>query len=112
MPGRLRSVLAFIILLASVVVGCGEGSPTPSTVATLSEIEGVVSVKETGTDSWGEGQVGMSLVVGDTVKTGNDSSAEITFLDGNTIELEADTEVEITSVDVSTDTGGTTVTIT
>jgi VCBS repeat-containing protein len=67
---------------------------------------------EAGTDSWTEGQVGMSLEVGDTVKTGNDSGAEITFLDGNTMELEADTEIEITSVDVSSDTGGTTVTIT
>jgi VCBS repeat-containing protein len=67
---------------------------------------------EAGTASWTEGQVGMSLVVGDTVKTGNNSSAEITFFDGNTMELEADTEIEITSVDVSTDTGGTTVTIT
>jgi len=67
---------------------------------------------EAGTDSWTDGQVGMSLVVGDTVKTGNDSSAEITFLDGTTMELEADTEIEITSVDISTDTGGTTVTIT
>jgi VCBS repeat-containing protein len=54
----------------------------------------------------------MSLEIGDTVKTGNNSSAEITFLDGNTMELEADTEIEITSLDVSTDTGGTTVTIT
>jgi VCBS repeat-containing protein len=109
---RLLSVLALIILVASTVVGCGGGSPTPSTVATLSEIEGDVSVMEGGTDSWTEGQVGMSLEVGDTVKTGNDSSAEITFLDGNTMELEADTEIEITSLDVSTDTGGTTVTIT
>ena len=59
-----------------------------------------------------EGQVGMSLVEGDSVKTGSNSSAEITFLDGSTMELEADTEIEITSVDVSTDTGGTTVSIT
>ena len=67
---------------------------------------------EAGTDSWTEGQVGMSLEVGDAIKTGNDSSAEITFLDGTTMELEADTEIEITSVDVSTDNGDTTVTIT
>jgi len=109
---RLLSVLALIILVASTVVGCGEGSSTPSTVATLSEIEGDVSVMEAGTDSWTEGQVGMSLEIGDTVKTGNNSSAEITFFDGNTMELEADTEIEITSLDVSTDTSGTTVTIT
>lgn len=112
MRRRLLSVLALIILVSSTVIGCDGGSPTPSTVATLSEIEGDVSVKEAGTESWAGGHVGMSLVVGDTVKTGNDSSAKITFLDGNTIELEADTEIEITSVDVSPDTGGTTVTIT
>ena len=61
---------------------------------------------------WMEGQEGMELEEGDAVQTGNDSSAEITFLDGTTIELEADTEIEITSVDVSTGTGDTTVTIT
>ena len=112
MRKKLPSVLALIIIVTSTVVGCGEGSPTPSTVATLSEIEGDVSVMEGGTDSWTGGQVGTELEEGDAVKTGNDSSAEITFLDGTTIELEADTEIEITSVDVSTDTGDTTVTIT
>jgi len=111
MRKKLLVILVLTILVASTVVGCGEESPTPSAVATLSEIEGNVSMMEEGTDSWMEGQLGMSLEVGDTVKTGNNSSAGITFFDGNTIELEADTEIEITSV-VSTDTGGTTVTIT
>ena len=111
MRKKLLVILVLTILVASTAVGCGEESPTPSAVATLSEIEGNVSMMEEGTDSWMEGQLGMSLEVGDTVKTGNNSSAGITFFDGNTIELEADTEIEITSV-VSTDTGGTTVTIT
>ena len=110
MPRRLLSILALIILVVSTVIGCGGGSATPSVVATLSEIEGDVTVMEAGTSNWMEGQVGMSLVEGDSVKTGSNFSAEITFLDGNTMELEADTEIEITSV--STDTGGTTVTIT
>jgi len=110
MRRKLPSLLALAVLVSSTVVGCGGGSPTPSTVATLSEIEGDVSVMETGTASWTKGQVGMSLVEGDSVKTGSNSSAEITFFDGNTIELEADTEIEITAV--STDTDGTTVTIT
>ena len=87
MRKRLLSVLALTVLMVSTVVGCGDGSSTPTTAATLSEIEGDVSVMEAGTASWTEGQVGMSLEVGDSVKTGNDSSAEITFLDGNTIEL-------------------------
>jgi VCBS repeat-containing protein len=108
----LLPVLALIIVVASIVIGCGEGASTPSMVATLSEIEGNVSVMEAGTDNCTEGQDGMELEEGDAVRTGDDSSAEITFLDGTTIELEADTEIEITSVDVSTNTGDTTVTIT
>jgi hypothetical protein len=67
--------------VASTLVGCGESSPTPSAVATLSEIEGDVSVMEAGADIWTEGQVGMSLEVGDAAKTGEDSSAEVTFFD-------------------------------
>lgn len=112
MPNKLLAIFALAILMTSLLAGCSGGSPspTPTTVATLSEIEGDVSVMEADTASWEEGQVGMSLVAGDAVKTGTDSSAEITFLDGNTIELEADTEIEITAV--STDTSGTTVTIT
>lgn len=107
---KLLPTLALSILVASALTGCGDGSSTPSTLTILTAIEGDVSVMEAGTASWTEGLVGMSLVVGDTVKTGNNSSAEITFFDGNTMELEANTEIEITSV--STDTGGTTVTIT
>jgi ferric-dicitrate binding protein FerR (iron transport regulator) len=38
----------------------------------------------------------MTLGIGDTVRTGDDSGAEITFFDGSTIELEAGTQIEIT----------------
>jgi hypothetical protein len=71
--------LVLLILVVSILVGCGGGSSTPSTLTTLSAIDGDVSVMETGTDSWTEGKVGMSLEDGDVVKTGDDSSAEITF---------------------------------
>jgi len=64
-----------------------------------------------GTGTWTEAEVGMSLEVGDSIKTGDDSSAMITFFDGSTIELEAGTEIEIASLDISTDTGSTTITL-
>ena len=111
MADRLLSILALTILMASTVVGCGGGSSTPSTLTTLSAIDGDVSVMEAGTDSWTEGEVGMSLEVGDTVKTGDDSSAEITLFDGSTVELQPGTEVEIASLDISADTGSTTITL-
>jgi hypothetical protein len=58
-----------------------------------------------------EGEVGMALEVGDTIRSGNNSTAEITFFDGSTIELEADTEITIVSLDVSATTGSTTITL-
>lgn len=110
MRRELLPTLLVFLLVASTLAGCGEGSSTPSTLTTLSAVEGDVSVMEAGTDSWTEGEVGMSLEVGDTVKTGDDSSAEITFFDGSTVELQPDSEVEIASLDI-TDTGSTTITL-
>jgi uncharacterized repeat protein (TIGR01451 family) len=77
----------------------------------LSITEGNVFVMKAGTDSWIEAQVGISLEVGDIVKSGNSSSAEITFFDGSTIELQAGTEIEVASLDISADTGSTTITL-
>jgi len=65
---------------------------------------------EAGTDTWTEGEVGTSLEDGDVVKTGDDSSAEITFFDGSTIELQPGTEVEIASLDVA-DSGSATISL-
>jgi VCBS repeat-containing protein len=107
---KLLPIFVLLILVASALVGCGEGSSTPSTLTTLSAVEGDVSVMEAGTDDWIEAELGMSLEEGDTIKTGDDSSAEITFSDGSTVELQPGTEVEIASLAV-TDTGSTTVTL-
>ena len=113
MHRKLFSVLLLTSLVASTLVGCdgGGGSPCPSTLTILSITEGDVSVMTTGTDSWTEAQVEMELEVGDTIKTGDDSGAEITFFDGTTIELEAGTEIEILSLDLACDTGVTTITL-
>ena len=108
---RLLTLLVLSILVASASVGCGEASSTPSTLTILSITEGDVFVMKAGTDSWTEAEVGMSLEVGDSIKTGDDSSAEITFFDGSTVELQPGTEIEITSLDVSGDTGSTSVSL-
>jgi VCBS repeat-containing protein len=102
--------LVLLILVISTLVGCGGGSSTPSTLTTLSAIDGDVSVMEADTDSWTEAEIGMPLEDGDVVKTGDDSSAEITFFDGSTIELQPGTEVEIASLDIA-DTGYTTISL-
>ena len=105
---RLLSVLVLSILVASTPVSC---SSAPSTLTAFSITEGDVFVMKAGTDSWTEAEVGMSLEVGDSIKTGDNSSAEITFSEGSTIELQAGTEIEIASLDISTDAGSTTITV-
>jgi hypothetical protein len=99
-------VIATLLVIGSVLPGCA-----PSTLTILSITEGNVSVMKAGTAGWIEAEVGMSLGVGDSIKTGDDSSAEITFFDGSTIELQAGTEIEIASLDISADTGSTTITL-
>ena len=111
MRKKLLSILALTILVTSTFVGCSGAPSTSSTLTILSITEGNVLVMKTGTDSWTEAEAGMSLEVGDTIKTGDDSGAEITFFDGSTIELEAGTQIEITSLDSSPDTDTKTITL-
>jgi len=112
MRKKLLLILALITLVALASVGCsGEGSPCSSTLTILSISEGDVFVMEAGTDSWEEAQGGMSLEPGDSIKTGDDSGAEITFFDGSTMELEAGTEIEIVSLDIAADCSSTTITL-
>jgi len=72
---------------------------TPS--ASIFVIEGSVLVWKAGAANWTEAQVGMTLKPGDVIKSGDGSSAQITFFDGSTIDLEAGTEVEVVSLAVA-----------
>jgi hypothetical protein len=108
MRKKLLIILALTILIASTLVGCGQNSP--STLTIISITNGDVFVMKAGTDDWTEAEVGISLEVGDCIKTGDDSGAEITFFDGSTIELKPGTEIEIASLDIST-TGSTTISL-
>jgi VCBS repeat-containing protein len=111
MRGKLIPVFVLIILLAPILAGCGGASSVPSPLAVLSAAAGDVSVMNGGTDIWTGAQVGISLDTGDGIKTGDSSSAEVTFLDGSTLELESNTEIEIVSLEISTDTDTKTITL-
>jgi hypothetical protein len=109
MRAKLLPLLVLTILVTSILVGC-EGSGTPSPLASLSKAVGDVSVSNDG-GSWTGAHVGMSLDTGDGVKTGDDSTAQITFLDGSTIDLEANTEIDIVALEISSATGSKTITL-
>jgi len=110
MRKKLLSILALSILVASTVAGCGGGSPC-STLTILSITEGELFVMKEGMDDWVPAEPEMELEIGDGVKTGGNSSAEITLFDGSTMELGAGTEIEILSLDIACDTGVTTITL-
>jgi hypothetical protein len=101
------AILVLTILVTSTLVGC----PAAASLTILSIAEGNVYVMKAGTGSWTEAEEGMSLRVGDSIKTGDDSSAEITFSEGSTVELQAGTEIEIASFAISTGTDSTTITL-
>jgi len=108
---KLLLMLVLSILAASTLVGCSQtSSSNPSALTILSITNGNVYVMKAGTNSWKDAQVGMSLEVGDTIKTDDDSNAQITFFDGSIIELYGGTEVKIISLDISV-TGSTTITL-
>jgi hypothetical protein len=109
MRRKLWAILILTALVASALAGCDQNSPGASTLNILSITEGTVFVMKAGTGDWIEAQGGMSLEAGDSIRTDDNSSAEITFSEGTTIELEAGTEIEIASLDISTDTGSTTI---
>jgi hypothetical protein len=112
MRKKLLSILVLTVLVTSALAGCsGDAPSTSSTLTIFSITQGDVFVMKAGTDEWTEATVEMPLQVGDTIKTGDDSGAEITFFDGSTIELEAGTQIEITSLDNSTDTDAKTITL-
>ena len=83
----------------------------PSTLTMLSISVGDVFVMKADSTEWIKAEAGMSLEIGDSVKSGQDSKAEITFFDGSTIELEAGTQIEVALLDIAADSGSTTILI-
>jgi len=100
LPIIIVAVLVVSIALSLALMHRGQ-PPSDPTLTILSMAEGNVLVKRAGTSNWIAAQIGMSLVSGDAVKSGSNSSAEITFFEGSTIGLEADTELEVVSLAIS-----------
>ena len=80
-------------------------SPSPSPVlaskCTVSVLSGSVEIQNSGADSWQTGEDGMTLSVGDRIKTAADSHAILTFFEGSTTKLDAGTEVEIKRLEIA-----------
>ena len=102
---RSRNVAA-LVLIVTLAFGVGSSAllaPEADAlvpVTTLTLVDGAVLISHGGAEfaPAGEGDV---LAVGDTIRTGTGSAAEITYFDGSSIRIEANAEIVVTSLRTS-----------
>jgi hypothetical protein len=75
----------------------------PSNLTVLSIAGGDIQILKQGSSSWKKGEPGMTLDIGDRLKTGAGSKARITFFEGSTIELEGDTSISLLELGINAD---------
>jgi hypothetical protein len=105
----LRSGIPFVLLACGLLLSTAVAGASPTAAedasATLTVLEGSVTVVAASTGEPHGGWSGESLFEGDRVTTGVPGGALITFLDGSELELDAGTEVELTLLQNGTDGG-------
>jgi hypothetical protein len=122
---RFYLVLAVLLMLAPVILpGCGKPRPTtpainpsattptftttartapPVKLTVLSISGGNVEVLKTGASGWKKGEEGMTLEMGDKIRTDTGGKALITFFDGSTVELQSDTAISLSELGINAD---------
>jgi FecR-like protein len=85
-------VIAVILGATGALVPAGQAAA--SGASTLTIISGPVAVRHAGGD-FASALDGAVLAAGDTVKTGTDARAILTYFEGSTVEMEPDTELTI-----------------
>jgi FecR protein len=103
MLGRIRASLAGGLLISLVVMMSAPASFGAVTVGTLTILAEPVHHRAAGAQVGQPGKHGMNLVEGDTVQTGPEGFALITFLDGSTVTVEPASEVVVKQVQIRHD---------
>jgi len=100
--------LALILALLIPLVGCGGGGP--AVPCKISSVTGTVRVLKNGSTNPVNATNGMELAVGDTITTGNNGSANLTFFDGSVMEIKANSEILVNELSTAS-TGSTAVSL-
>jgi hypothetical protein len=107
-----RPGLVHVFLFALVIAGQGCASPaalapTPSPtvtptprprIAEVAELVNEVDARTTASDAWRSATVGVQVVVGGGVKTGDEARARVDLSDGGIVRLAANTEFELAAL--------------
>ena len=85
--------MALVLTLALLIplVGCGGGGP--AVPCKISSVTGTVQVLKNGSTNPVNATNGMELGVGDTITTGSNGSATLTFFDGSVMEIKASSQI-------------------
>ena len=83
--------IALILALLIPLIGCGGGGP--AVPCKISSVSGTVQVLKNGSTNPENATNGMELAVGDTITTGSNGSATLTFFDGSVMEIKANSEI-------------------
>ena len=109
LAGMKRTVIP-VALTVSLILGAAIGglrlmwaAPALASQCTLSVFSGSVEIQSPEETSWQQGTDGMTLSVGDRVRTAINSGALLTFFEGSTIKLESETDVQIQQVERAQD---------
>jgi prepilin-type processing-associated H-X9-DG protein len=102
--------LALVLILALLIplVGCGGGGP--AVPCKVSSVSGDVQVLRNGSTESVKATNGIELAVGDTITTGNNGSANLTFFDGSVMEIKANSKIVVNELSTAS-TGSTTVSL-
>jgi len=92
--------LALTLALLIPLVGCGGGGP--AVPCKISSVTGTVQVLKNASTNTVNATKGMELSVGDTITTGNNGSASLTFFDGSVMEIKANSEILINELSTAT----------
>jgi len=99
-PGSLPLVIATLLLLVS-AAACSDDTPAEAT-ATLTILAGTVEMADASGD-FQPAVDGASLDAGDTVRTGPNGRAEISYFEGSTTRLDFGTTFHITFLEIDDD---------
>ncbi len=87
--------------------------PTPTIIpsAKITSAIGDVQIKRASATTWIKAESGMTLEIGDSIKTSKSSTCAILYFEGSITELNENTEIRISELSVNRDTRATTVKI-
>lgn len=99
--GIMGVFIAFVLIIAGMILvpSLFSSKTTYSESTVLSVISGDVQIREADGNEWKDAKDEMKLAAGDTIRTGADSYALITFFEGSTMNIEPNSQIQVQAIE-------------